>query len=93
MDIYQRNLGLPPCGAADCDRPITHVDSAGCGFCGRHADDADAVLLGGDVELSAWWCLAVLAQALGGNAALAWSELDGNEFPIPDDESETPDGT
>lgn len=88
MNIYQRNLGLPPCGMTDCNRPVTHADYTGSGFCDAHAGENAARPLSEGATLDAWWCLASLARSVGGDAALAWSELDYNEFPIPDDEEE-----
>lgn len=87
MNLYQKNLGLPSCGAAGCDKPVTHADIAGCGFCDNHAGKHEAQPLGGAFALDAWWCLASLARVSGGDVALAWSGLDHNEFPLPDDVS------
>ena len=58
----------PPCGIADCNKPATHADEAGVGFCGPHRRDSiagSASPVSDSNPFDPWWVAATVAGANG----------------------------
>lgn len=65
---------IPPCGAVDCGKPATLVDTVGCGWCSEHGDGTEDQPAMSYDDFDPWWAAATCSP-------VAFAGMEYGEWP------------